>query len=111
MNKAHALAGGGVVLLTLALRAPEARASTDFPVVVQTYWNMRGKPLPVPGTKGCMLCHKDEIGGIGTATQPFGVTLHKKFKVNGGDAASLRRGLAAVQTQRTNSDRDLVIDY
>jgi hypothetical protein len=101
----------GSVLVGLALWPREAHASKDYPTVIEDYWKMGRKPLPVPGTKGCLLCHTNEVGGKGTATQPFGLTLHQKLGVSGASAGSLRRALALVQTGHTNSDKDPVLDY
>jgi hypothetical protein len=99
-----------VVVLCCTSFAREASASDTYPAAVQKYWGMGTRPLPVPG-KGCQLCHKDDIGGKGKATQPFGITLHQKFHVAGANVGSLRTGLAQVQSQKTNSDKDPVVDY
>ena len=109
MKPSAKLLAGLLVSLVLAPRA--AQASKDYPAALQNYFRMGGRPIPAPGTKGCRLCHKDEVGGNGTATRPFGLTLKKNAGVVGGNPTSLQKGLYYVATQMTNSDGDPVSDY
>jgi len=109
MKNAHPWIWTAGLLLVLGGAPREALASKDYPAVVQGFWKLK-KPLPVPG-KGCMLCHKDDAGNKGTVIQPFGITIHQRYGVTGGNPSSLRRALGLVQTQLTNSDKDPVIDY
>jgi len=96
--------------LVLVLAPRSALASKDYPQALQNILRMT-RPIPAPGTKGCMLCHKDEVGGTGTATRPFGITLKKKAGVVGGSTSSLQAGLIYVYSHMTNSDGDPVSDY
>jgi hypothetical protein len=110
MKHVQALLSTTSMLAVFTLAPGNALASKDYPTVVQSFWHMK-KRLPVPGSKGCMLCHKDEAGNKGTVVQPFGITIHQKYGVGGGNPSALRRALGLVQTQLTNSDKDPVIDY
>jgi len=110
MKNAHALLSAASLLAVLTVAPREAHASKDYPDVVKSFWHLK-KPPKVPGTKGCMLCHKDDAGNKGTVIQPFGITVRQKFGATGANAASLRRALGLVQTQLSNSDKDPVNDY
>lgn len=84
-----------------------ANASSDYPSVIEQKWGL--KQLPVRG-QGCMLCHHDDVGGVGTATQLFGVTV-RRLGAQKANAPSLRTALDGVRTRMTNSDGDPVSDY
>jgi hypothetical protein len=99
------------LLLALVISPRVAEASKNYPEALQSYWRMGKRPIPAPGTKGCMLCHKDDAGGNGTATRPFGATLKKKAGVVGGNTSSLQNGLYYLWSHDTNSDGDPVSDY
>ncbi|MFZ5893515.1 MAG: hypothetical protein ACOY0T_20810 [Myxococcota bacterium] len=83
-------------------------ASKSFVTKLENVWGVSA--LPVKG-QGCVLCHKSEIGGSGTATQPFGRTLVSKYQLGAGDLAALEAALEANKLNLDDSDRDGVSDY
>jgi len=110
MKNAQALLSMAGLLAAFSVAPREAHASKEYPALVQSYWNLK-RPYKVAGTKGCMLCHKDDAGNKGTVVQPFGVTVHQRFGAQGANQGSLVRALGQVQSQRSNSDKDPVDDY
>ncbi len=95
--------GLGLALsLALLSLASSAAASKTFPEALR-------KKLELPAIAGpgmgCQLCHKDDNGGAMTATKPFGRSLIKAG-VQGGNVASLLAGLAQLEADERDSDRD-----
>ena len=48
--------------------AVPARASSDYPGIVQQH-------LSMPCTPQCTICHRDLLGGRGTVVKPFGISM------------------------------------
>ena len=65
----------GALLLCATPRA--VHASAAFPSVLKDEWQIAGT---VPA---CTVCHQTLLGGLGTATKPFG----RAVLMNGGTAA------------------------
>ncbi len=91
-----------LLLVLLVLLAAPARASSFYPGEVQSH--VGAKSLPA-----CTLCHKTLLGGFGTATQPFGVSV----RAHGGvaqSASALDAALDKMAADGTDSDGDCVGD-
>ena len=102
MLVATSLALGTTIVPSICL------ASKTF---VPTVENTLGiSQIPVKG-QGCMLCHRSDVGGTGTATQPFGRTLTSRYQLGAGDVGALAAALMAIRTNRDDSDRDGATDY
>jgi hypothetical protein len=88
----------------LLLSPGVARASLDYPDLVESEWDLDSTP-------GCQLCHRDAVGRAGTVTQRFGRYLMLQFGVVGKNPGSLRRGLSDAKAAELNSDGDGANDY
>jgi len=84
------------------LLATGARASEEFPLVVQNELGVKKAP-------DCTLCHQTELGGENTATQPFGRTMQKFGAVKKNDD-SLKAALDRDDSEGTDSDGDCIPD-
>ncbi|WNG17445.1 hypothetical protein [Cystobacter fuscus] len=83
----------GVVLLG----ATAARATPNFPEVIHNDLGLASQP-------SCAVCHQG-APGMGTVTTPFGKSLLAR-KVVPYDVASLSKALAALDTEKVDSDSD-----
>jgi len=90
----------GVVL------APQAMASQAYPEALRAELGLA--EIADPPT-GCLLCHKDLVGGFMTVTKPFGRSL-MKAGATGASVPSVRGALQMLQTAGTDSDFDGVAD-
>lgn len=99
-----ACAVGGSVWIAPSL----CLASRSFVPNLKTHWDVTA--LPVKG-EGCLLCHRSEAGGSGTATQPFARTLTSKYQLSAGDLGALAQALESDRANADDSDRDGVDDY
>jgi hypothetical protein len=79
-----------------------ASASPNFPAELQKEWDL-------PTAPGCIVCHQNDLGGVGTATKPFARSLQRKGLVQE-DIGSLDTALAALKAQNTDSDGDGISD-
>ncbi len=104
-----------LAILTLAsglLSTGTVWASPDFPDIVQ-------QTLDMSCTPQCIICHRDNLGGSGTADRPFGATLQTSSKVSPtvvrGDTERLEDALLDLRAQEAagegqDSDGDGVKD-
>jgi hypothetical protein len=90
----------GLAMLTVSAFAG---ASATFPAEVQSALNM-------PCTPPCTICHKDNLGGIGTVTKPFGSNMIDVGHVKRADPSSVKPALDALDAAKTDSDGDGVSD-
>jgi MYXO-CTERM domain-containing protein len=95
-------------LLSLALgaTAAHARASVTFPEALRKQLGLAEIAGPPPG---CQLCHRDDAGGLKTATKPLGRSLLQAGTM-GGSVPSLQAALSSLESDGTDSDRDGVGD-
>ncbi len=91
-----------LTLLGLLLLAPHARASTTFPEALRKELGLAQIAGPAPG---CQLCHRDDAGGVKTATKPLGRSL-LAAGAQGGSVPSLIEALGTLQRNGTDSDSD-----
>ena len=96
---------GTLLVLGLARTAP---ASTTFPPIVKSHWNV--STLAKGDADGCTLCHRDDAGGFGTATRPFGKTM-LRLHVIGATPDTLPKALDTDRSQALDSDGDKISDY
>jgi hypothetical protein len=96
------------ILLGMALwsMAPHAAASATFPEALRKKLGLAQIAGPPPG---CRLCHKDDLGGLKTASKPFARSLLKAGAM-GANVPSLLAALDALESQNTDSDGDGVGD-
>jgi hypothetical protein len=90
--------------------ATPARASEVFPEVIRQTWDF-DHAIPVQGSKGCRLCHSDEIGGTENVTQRFGRVIKEHYKVEEKQSAKLENALQDIRTRRQDTDADGVTDF
>jgi hypothetical protein len=98
------------ILAGTLLGTARGQATETYVGYLKSYWRPR-KPLKVPGTKGCQLCHSSDSGGVKTAIQPFASTLRGLRLTGGGNTAALKAALDQDYARRADSDRDGVTDY
>jgi hypothetical protein len=92
-----------LLALASSLVAPRiASASPNFPAEVQKEWAL-------PTVPDCIVCHQNDLGGVGTATKPFARSLEREGLVEE-DIGSLDMALAALKAQNTDSDGDGIPD-
>ena len=85
-------------LATVSVSAP-CLAWPDYPPVVRSGLGLARDPA-------CVLCHTSDIGGKGTATKPFAVTVQQFGVSTADDHAVLSSALAQVKNCETDSDGD-----
>lgn len=90
--------------------ARNAAASSDFPSIVAKQWNISGR-LAGASAQGCTLCHKNDDGGFGTVNRAFGVTMHTRLHVVGGEPDTLRSALDNDKSHALDSDGDEISDW
>jgi hypothetical protein len=92
------------VLATLVLSCPLARASEVYPAHVQAYLHLTYTPQ-------CTLCHRDNLGGVGTVTQRFGVALMATYGLTGGsNFPALEMALSEAEAQNMDANFDCIPD-
>ena len=96
------LAPSVAAALALLARVPAAHASPTFPGEVQS-------ALGMPCAPPCTICHATNLGGIGTAVQPFGQAVHA-HGAHAGDTAGLRRALDLLEAEGLDNNHDGVGD-
>ncbi len=92
-----------VALFLLAFGATPAFASASFPPTIQA-------ELALASAPPCTLCHRNDVGGIGTVVTPFGRTLMNRLGVAAANVGSLKAALAADKAQNLDSDGDGISD-
>jgi len=102
MRRAFPTVLAACIGLALTSLAPAAFASKTFPEALRK--NLGLAQIAGSGM-GCQLCHQDDVGGLKTATKPFGRSL-SKAGVMGANVPSLLGGLATLDADGTDSDGD-----
>lgn len=92
---------GLLALLIVGLARP-AFASASFPGALRDRLELDQVAGAAPG---CQLCHKDDAGGLKTATKPFGRSLLKAGAA-AANVPSLLAALDRLESEGTDSDRD-----
>ncbi len=100
MSISRRLAAYGVAA-ALMVYGQTSHAHSTFPTLIQSDLNM-------PCTPSCTICHKDNLGGFGTVTEPFGKAMQADglFFVE----ASLSPALDKLEQAGTDSDGDGIGD-
>jgi len=80
-----------------------ALASITFPPVIQSELSLAKAPE-------CTLCHKSDVGGVGTVIRPFGRTMMTQFGLSSGNLGALRAGLSGADSAQLDSDGDGISD-
>lgn len=88
--------------LFVALGSASAWASPTFPDSVKSDLNLSYSPA-------CTLCHNNQSGGAGTATQPFAVSMKADGLISG-DRPSVQMALTKMTSDKTDSDKGGVDD-
>jgi hypothetical protein len=74
----------------------EAFAYYPFPGYVEAHLDVTTLPADPPG-QGCELCHNNPAGGLGTATQPFGMLIKAQGILYTSSEAELDAALDAIK--------------
>lgn len=97
------LAAAAFASVCALLVARVASATPNFPVAVQSDLGLAAPP-------DCSLCHTDgDVGGRGTANQPFAVHLRERGLV-AFDTSALKSALEAIAAEKIDSDGDCTDD-
>lgn len=100
--KAGLLVAAGLSLGSLLFGTVDARASASYPEALRKQLELDAIAGAGPG---CQLCHKDDAGGVRTATKPFGRAVISAG-ATGGSIPSLLAALDTLEAQGTDSDGD-----
>ena len=92
-----------IAVFLAASRGAPAFASASFPPAIQAELGLSSAPA-------CTLCHRNDVGGIGTVVTPFGRTMMNRLGVAAANVGSLKAGLAADEAQHLDSDADGIGD-
>jgi hypothetical protein len=91
------------VLLSLALAGLAAAGTEEdafayypFPGYVEAHLDVTTLPADPPG-QGCELCHNNPAGGLGTATQPFGMLIKAQGILYTSSEAEIDAALDAIK--------------
>ncbi len=105
MRRFRSLSAALSLQALLALLAPSAAfASPTYPPTIQAQLGLAQAP-------DCTLCHRDDVGGIGTVVRPFGRTMVERFGLTGGSTtAALRAALEGDDAEHVDSDGDGIAD-
>jgi hypothetical protein len=105
-----------VTLSVLGLVEGTARATPDFPPVVESTWGLKLDELSKAvgggrGRQGCLLCHSDELNTPPkTVTTPVGIWFYQKGLLPD-QTSKLKSLLGQSQADGQDSDGDGVSDY
>jgi hypothetical protein len=89
----------GLIAAPSLLFSASASASITFPPLIQS-------ELALAKAPDCTLCHRSDVGGVGTVTRPFGRTMMTQFGLSSANLAALRAGLAGSEAAHFDSDGD-----
>lgn len=90
--------------LLLVLHTAPAFASPTYPPTIQAQLGLTAAP-------DCILCHRDDAGGVGTVIRPFGRTMIDHFGLTGGsNIVALKAALEGDDAEHLDSDGDGVPD-
>jgi hypothetical protein len=79
-------------------------ASPTYPPTIQSELMLEHMP-------DCTLCHRDDLGGVGTVIRPFGRTMLNHFMLTGGNNVNLlKAALQGDDAEHLDSDGDGVPD-
>jgi hypothetical protein len=106
MMRSQKIAASSLLGLLLALASPPALASTTFPEALRKKLGLEQIAGPAPG---CRLCHRDDLGGLKTATKPLARSLLQAGAM-GGSVPSLLGALTTLESENTDSDADGIGD-
>jgi hypothetical protein len=106
MMRSNRLSSGLLACLLLTGLARPARASATFPEALRSKLGLTQLAGPGPG---CRLCHQTDVGGLKTATQPFGRSM-LKAGATGGSVPSLLAALELLEAEGSDSDHDGTTD-
>lgn len=91
-----------LLLAALALSVSgNAAASVAFPETLRQELGLSAIYNP----PGCQLCHQNDVGGVMTATKPFGRAMIK-VGLTAGSVPSLKSALSTLEANGTDSDGD-----
>src|SRR5262249_12488619 len=93
------------IALLVAAAPALAAASPIFPAEVKQHLSLSYDL----GTTHCTICHQNNSGGVGTATQPFGAAIKKAGAVLE-NTSSLDTALDTVKMEMIDSDCDQTPD-
>jgi hypothetical protein len=102
MSRTHSLCTAVLVASALSLGATSAHASATFPEALRKKLGLTEIVGPPPG---CRLCHKDDVGGLNTATKPFARSL-RSVGAMATNVPSLLDALDTLEGDGTDSDHD-----
>ena len=88
-----------VITAAILTRSAPALASLSFPPAIQSELSLAKPPE-------CTLCHRNDAGGFGTVTRPFGRTMMTQFGLTAANVAALRSALAGSDAAKLDSDGD-----
>jgi hypothetical protein len=102
MSRTQALFTAVLVASAFSLGALSAHASATFPEALRKKLGLTAIVGPAPG---CRLCHKDDVGGLNTATKPFARSL-RSVGAMATSVPSLLDALDTLEGDGTDSDHD-----
>ncbi len=98
------------VLIALAGLSSDARATPEYPIVLDSYLRMRDpEHVDCDQLTRCLICHTTVRGGQATAVRPFAQTLQMYGLNRGHDSTALLNALAMLPAT-TDSDEDGIPD-
>ncbi|MET0793834.1 MAG: hypothetical protein ABW061_20110 [Polyangiaceae bacterium] len=89
------------VAAAIALYGAHSQAHSTFPTLIQN-------ELGMPCVPACTICHKDNLGGYGTITEPFGKSMQAAGLLF--VEQTLSPALKKLETDGTDSDGDGIPD-
>ena len=92
-----------VCLLVAATVSARAQASANYPANMRTDLGLAAQPA-------CTLCHRSDVGGIGTVVTPFGRTLMNRYGLTAGNVNGLEAALTGDDGEHFDSDGDGIPD-
>jgi hypothetical protein len=88
---------GPSVVAAIALAPRVASANPLYPSLVQSHLGLSYLPP-------CTICHTSDLGGTGTATQPFALAMKAVGNLSGLDSSTVDPALDTLQAMSTDSD-------
>ena len=87
--------------IVASLWPASAQASRAYAYVLSSGFGFGG---------GCPSCHNNQVGGLGTVTQPFGVTM-MELGLKAADVSTLYEALTLLEPSNRDSDGDTISDF
>lgn len=91
----------GAALAAAGSWSSSAHASRAYAYVLSSGFGFGG---------GCPSCHNNQVGGIGTVTRPFGITL-MDLGLKAADVSTLYEALTLLEPSNRDSDGDTISDF